>query len=70
MLRRLYRHAPVGVQIGGSARDYLPGFAWLVGALWSNARERLSVCLCIGTLGVNVRICRISRGMALGGPVS
>ena len=43
---------------GGSARDYLPGFAWLVGPVMGPTREPLSVCLCIGILGVNVRICR------------
>jgi hypothetical protein len=26
------------VHIGGSARGYLPGFAWLAAPLWSNAR--------------------------------
>jgi len=29
-------------------------------------RERLSVCLCISTLGVNVRICRVPRVYQLG----
>jgi hypothetical protein len=44
-------------QIGGSARDYLSGFAWF-GARYGPTRERLSVCLFIGALGVNFRICR------------
>jgi hypothetical protein len=46
---------------GGSARDYLPGIACLVGRGYGPTRERLSVCLCIGTLGVNIRICRAWR---------
>jgi hypothetical protein len=43
---------------GGSARDYLPGFAWFGAPLSGPTRERLSVCLFIGGLGVNFRICR------------
>jgi hypothetical protein len=46
---------------GGSARDYLPGFAWFGAPLSGPTRERLSVCLFIGGLGVNFRICRESR---------
>jgi hypothetical protein len=45
-------------QIGGSARDYLPGFAWFGAFVMGPTRERLSVCLFIGALGVNFRICR------------
>ena len=47
-------------QIGGSARDYLPGFAVLVGPVMV---QRASGCpyVCIGILGVNVRICLIWR---------
>src|SRR6516165_7772492 len=53
--------AAIGVtthNAGGSVRDYLWGFAWLVGRDYDPTRERLCVCLCIGTLGVNVRFCR------------
>jgi hypothetical protein len=46
------------IQIGGSARDYLPGFAWFGAPLSGPTRERPSVCLFIGALGVNFRICR------------
>jgi hypothetical protein len=45
-------------QNGGSARDYLPGFAWFGAFVMGPTRERLSVCLFIGALGVNFRICR------------
>jgi hypothetical protein len=40
---------------GGSARDYLPGFAWFGAFVMGPTRERLSVCLFIGALGVNFR---------------
>jgi hypothetical protein len=43
---------------GGSAGDYLPGFAWFGAFVMGPTRERLSVCLFIGALGVNFRICR------------
>ena len=36
----------------------------MVGA-YGLTRERLSLCLCIGTLGVNIRICRIEGGKLL-----
>ena len=29
---------PESAHIGGSARGYLPGFAWLAAPLWSNTR--------------------------------
>jgi hypothetical protein len=45
-------------QIGWSARDYLQGFPWLAGPGYGPTRERLSVCLFIGTGGMHVRICR------------
>jgi hypothetical protein len=41
-------------QIGGSAR----GFALLAALEWSNTRAAPTVCLCIGALGVDIRICR------------
>jgi hypothetical protein len=53
--------ARIREQNGGYARDYLRGFAWLVGRDYGPARERPSVCLCIGALEVNDRICRIGR---------
>src|SRR5262249_20012255 len=43
---------------GGSASDYLSGFAWFGARVMGPTRERLSVCLFIGALGVNFRICR------------
>ena len=46
---------------GGSARDYPPGFALFGAPVMGPTRERLSVCLFIGALDVNFRICRRSR---------
>jgi hypothetical protein len=42
---------------GGSARDYLPGFAWFCAPSWSNARA--AVRIFIGALGVSFLICRV-----------
>ena len=41
----------------GSARCYLADFASWAARQWSNGQAARSVCLCIGALGVNVRIC-------------
>jgi len=44
------------VQNGGSARDYLLGFAWFGAPVMVQRASGLSVCLFIGALGVNFRI--------------
>jgi len=49
-------------QNGGSARDYLLGFAWSGATVMVQRASGLSVCLFIGALGVNFRICRCGRG--------
>jgi hypothetical protein len=47
---------PVSAPNGGSARDYLLGFAWSGTPLWPKLASGLSVCLFIGALGANFRI--------------
>jgi len=51
---------PSAAPNGGSARDYLPASRGLA-PRYGPTRERLSVCLFIGALGVNFRIYRSAR---------
>jgi hypothetical protein len=48
----IYLHAfsvRLATQSGGSARDYLPGFAWLVGVVMAQRAIERSACLCIAS---------------------
>lgn len=39
-------------------RAVIKGFALLAAFEWSNTRAAPTVCLCVGALGVDIRICR------------
>jgi hypothetical protein len=52
---------PIAEQSGGSARDYLPGVAWLALPLWVQRASDCPYVYASSALGVNFRFCRIRR---------